>query len=282
MLTKTLLFISLAVCGVQSMKEVEEDVMNKVKNFQMCSACWGEDFAMAHMKHIMAACEKCGGDASPIMSTAGLISYPANMLRGMMPVMHNGVQYFTGPYTTYGRKKRQVNGADWGVGPAEAMAFMDQMETMVGNFTCVMKELGMLTPTGDINPEAITNKIASGVFAGTNKAGSDPVFMAKLAGEMRDCAAVSRSWPQQSLNKNPFMQKYGRMAIYFHCIKKAERQCCAKYVLADHFEKCSIPVNIPAAADKYDAAAMAAKIMMATATPEMKHIDDYFFGDMEM
>ena len=281
-LVKVILFVSLAVCGVQSMKEVDNEVMTKIHNFQLCANCWGEDFAMQYMKSIMAACEKCGGNVSPAAKSAaaaGLMAFPSTVLRGVYPLMPQYTGYYS-PYTNLGRKKREINPADWAVGPTEAYAFMDQMESMVGNFTCVMKELSLLTPSGDINTEVFASKVSG--WGSGNKAGADPVFLNKLTSEMRDCATISRTWPQQSLNKNPFMQKYGRMAIYFHCIKKAERQCCAKYVLADHFEKCGIPINIPAAADKYDAAAMAAKIMKASATPEMKHLDDYFWGDMEM
>merc|ERR1711976_354523 len=103
-----------------------------------------------------------------------------------------------------------------------------------------------------------------------------------LTAEMGDCNAVANSWPQQSLNRNPFMARYGRMAIYFMRIKKVERQNCAKYLMAEMFEAYGIDYDIPMAADRYDGAAMAAKIMEKKASPEEIHIDDYFWGDMDM
>ena len=237
------------------MKDVDSDIMTKIKNYQLCAACWGEDYAMAYMKSIVEASEKCGGAPMPA---------PLNYA----------------PHTTLGRKKRSAEN----IGPAEGFEYMGHMETMVGNFTCVMKELGLLNANGDINTEvfAASSALDQTSYTSGDKAGADPVFLKKFTTEMKQCHDISLSWPQEALNKNPFMQQHGRMALYFMCIKKAERESCAKYVMADYMEKFGINVNLPMAADKYDAANMAANIMKSKATKEMQHIDDYIWGDMDM
>jgi len=281
MLAKIILFVSLAVCGVNSMKDVDSDIMTKIKNYQLCASCWGEEYAMAYKRSVMEASEKCGGASMPAAPrvAAPLMAYPSTVFR--MPVAaHSHYNNYYSPYTTLGRKKRMAES----VGLAEAMEFMGNMETMVGNFTCVMKELGLLNANGDVNTDVFASSALSqkAFPASGTKAGADPVFINKLTSEMKQCSDISRSWPQEALNKNPFMQQHGRMALYFMCIKKAERQCCAKYVMADMLEKFGVNVNLPMAADKYDAAAMAVKIMKSKSTKEMQHIDDYIWGDMDM
>jgi len=277
MLAKIILFVSLAVCGVNSMKDVDSDIMTKIKNYQLCAACWGEDYAMAYMNSIIEASEKCGGASMPApLNYAPLITYPTNVFR--MPA--STYNHFYNPHTTLGRKKRSAEN----IGPAEAFEYMGHMETMVGNFTCVMKELGLLNANGDVNTDvfAASSALDQINYTSGDKAGADPVFLKKFTTEMKQCHDISLSWPQEALNKNPFMQQHGRMALYFMCIKKAERESCAKYVMADYMEKFGINVNLPMAADKYDAANMAANIMKSKATKEMQHIDDYIWGDMDM
>ena len=291
-LSKLLLAVVLSVYGVQAGKDVDDKTMTKLLNYGLCAQCWGEEYAFEYMKSIAAAGEKCGASVPAGRAAATLMSYPATMIRGMMPALAPG---FAPAYTSYysalplntigaaGRKKRGAL-SEYSVSAADAMMAMEKMETMVGNFTCVMKELGLLTADGQVNTQVFSHSddLGAGFVKSGTKAGADPVFLQKLTAEMGDCNAVANSWPQQSLNRNPFMARYGRMAIYFMCIKKVERQNCAKYLMAEMFEAYGIDYDIPMAADRYDGAAMAAKIMEKKASPEEIHIDDYFWGDMDM
>ena len=110
---------------------------------------------------------------------------------------------------------------------------------MVNNFTCVMKHLGFLTEAGEINSDlfAHTEEIelidldTENRFASGSRAGADPVFVKKLYKEIAECNDLAENWPTKSLEKSPFLKKFGKMAVYFNCIKKVERQSCAKYLI---------------------------------------------------
>jgi len=47
-------------------------------------------------------------------------------------------------------------------------------------------------------------------------------------------------------------------------------------------ERFGIPLYMDGSANKYDAAAMTLKMMKHNASPEEKHLDEYFWGDMDM
>ena len=37
---------------------------------------------------------------------------------------------------------------------------------------------------------------------------------------MGRCYELSEAWPKADIERNPFLKKFGRMAVYFNCIKK--------------------------------------------------------------
>jgi len=282
MLAKALLITLLSVYGVQSMKDVDDETMTMIQNFGLCSACWGQEFADAYKMSIHEASKKCMGTADVAVPLNAVVGYPASLLRSVvhtqMPTYTYGT-YGYNPYVNLGRKKRDAS--HYTVTDAHAANFMADMETMIGNFSCVMKELGLLTATGAINTDVFSHS-GQGHFASGSKAGADPVFVNELTSHMGTCYKMSQTMPEEIFMKNAFMQKYGRMAVYFKCIKEVERQCCAKYVLADTLERFGVPLYMVGSNNKYDAAAMTVKMMKHSATPEMKHLDDYFWGDMDM
>ena len=72
------------------------------------------------------------------------------------------------------------------------------------------------------------------------------------------------------------------MAIYFQCIKEAERQLCGKYILAKSFERFGLATFTDGSKNYLDAAAMTAAILTQQADPNEMHIDNYFWGDNDM
>merc|ERR1711884_499076 len=143
--------------------------------------------------------------------------------------------------------------------PEELMEFRGVTMNLVNNFTCVMKELSFLTEDGEINSEIFAYseelQYADQVhFTSGDRAGSDPIFM----------------------------KKFGRMAIYFKCIKDVERNLCGKYLLTRAFERFGVPIDATGFEDKYDAALFVAGAMEQASTQEEKHIDDYFWGEFNL
>merc|ERR1739847_167744 len=123
-----------------------------------------------------------------------------------------------------------IESNEW-ITPEDLMEYRGVTLGLVNNFTCVMKELSFLTEDGEINSDifAYSEELSYADqvhFTSGNRAGSDPVFMKKLTTDIGDCAALSESFPQQTLDRNPFMKKYGRMAIYFK-LSRMSRETCA-------------------------------------------------------
>merc|ERR1711983_526006 len=119
------------------------------------------------------------------------------------------------------------------------------MATKMGNLTCVLTEMELLTPDLKINIDG---------------------YM-KLAEGYMDCYRISENWPQAPLNKNPLKKIFGRHMIFFKCAHKNEVRNCAKAEMLEWLETVygTDPEYDPAEhglpKDKYDAAAVSIMVL---------------------
>lgn len=242
------------------LNDVSDKIMTKLHHFNLCSACWGEEYADQYIMSVYEASAKCYQSPSAMPLADSVLGFPANLISGYEDVDANDI-------TEFGNSQL----------------------TMVNNFTCVMKHLGFLTEAGEINSDlfAHTETIElidldpENRFASGSRAGADPVFVKKLYKEIAECADLSKNYPTKSFEKSPFLKKFGKMAIYFNCIKKVERQTCAKYLIHNDLLRHGVKIDATGLNDKYDAAALAVRVMERVGSEEEKHIDEYFWGDLE-
>lgn len=170
--------------------------------------------------------------------------------------------------------------------------FKSDMVSKMGNLSCVLKEMKMLTPKGNINIEYYTNWATTpeeGVeYDVEGSAISDPEFRQKVSDAFNGCYKLSESWPESSLDKSPITKIFGRQMIFFKCARKAETHLCGEAQIlqwlqklygsvtpeeqAERIEKLGLP------GDKYDAAAISLAVMMNAASNEEKFVTDFFWG----
>jgi len=283
------LVVVLGLASVQA-SEIGEDTWEKLHRYNLMTQCWGEDAMAALDIKLMTAMEKCAGPKPPV-SAVNLpmpLAPRQAMMRSPMNTIYYPAYHQYNPFVSQGLYGRRKRGAEGDLMPTkeDEMRFLGKMsdfkgmmETKMGNLSCVLQECGILDAAGNINSDMLTYDAVKEMY-GNTKAGSDPAFLMKYANEMKDCLDVSNSWPQSALNRNPWMAVHGRHMIFFSCVKRCEDNMCAKYLMQQHLERMygSGPTKPGMPEDKYDAAAMAVKVMMETATPEEKFMDKFFWG----
>merc|ERR1719330_424653 len=107
--------------------------------------------------------------------------------------------------------------------------FKDNMLAKLGNLTCVLTDLKLLTPELKINIEEYTKDATEieGFDLDSAPLAQDPEWWKRLVTGYQDCYAISESIPQSALNKNPMKKMFGRQMMFFKCADKTERMNCA-------------------------------------------------------
>merc|ERR1712066_178542 len=173
--------------------------------------------------------------------------------------------------------------------------FKGNVASRMGNLTCVLKEMKMMTPDNKVNLEAYTTGVTGessfsfGMdFNIKGSAVSDPEWRRKFSEGSRDCYKLAQNWPQTSLNKNPITRLFGRHMIFFRCADRTERKLCSEAQLfhgleklygslgseelAERLDKLGLPE------DKYDAAAITVAVMQHAASEEEKFVDRFMWA----
>merc|ERR1712012_1020809 len=120
--------------------------------------------------------------------------------------------------------------------------FKSNVASRMGNLTCVLKEMKMMTPDNKINIDAYTSDLGGESSFGMDfnikgSAVSDPEWRRKFSEGSRDCYKLAQNWPQSSLNKNPITRLFGRHMIFFRCADRTERKLCSEAQLFHGLEK---------------------------------------------
>merc|ERR1711879_1124919 len=171
--------------------------------------------------------------------------------------------------------------------------FKSNVASRMGNLTCVLKEMKMMTPDNKINIDAYTSDLGGESsfemdFNIKGSAVSDPEWRRKFSEVSRDCYKLAQNWPQSSLNKNPITRLFGRHMIFFRCADRTERKLCSEAQLfhgleklygsldsdelADRLDRLGLPE------DKYDAAAITVAVMHHAASEEEKFVDRFMWA----
>jgi len=168
--------------------------------------------------------------------------------------------------------------------------FRSKMMLNVGNLSCVLKQMELFTPEGEINMELYTGdwNQEGYSFDVEGSAAADPAWRQKFTDAYSDCYKISQTWPQTSLNRNPLSKVFGRHMIFFKCTKKAEKKLCAQAQMLEWLEKLYGTVepemmaehldNLGLPEDKYDAAAISIAVMDNSYNDQERFVDEFFWG----
>merc|ERR1711981_29851 len=163
--------------------------------------------------------------------------------------------------------------------------FKDNVLAKMGNLSCVLTELKLLTPELKVNIEEYTKDATEieGFDLEASPLAQDPEWWQRLATGYQDCYAISESIPQSALNKNPMKKMFGRQMMFFKCADKNEKMNCAlgqmkmwidSYYAAD--DKDLTEFGLPE--DKYEAAGLTLMVKYSGASDEEKFLSDFFWG----
>jgi len=281
-MTLTLVFLGLMCLLPSQGMEFSQRIMDKVNLYNLYANCWGDKAMEGFAYETEQAKVKCGvttaNEVNPLPATLPLTQ--PNVVFRQMPLYHGVQSNYYNPYVALGRKKRMAEHKySDAVSAADMVAFKEKMDVMAGKLMCVLQEIGLLDTFGNIkSPDQLQDQ-----FDGhkDTPAGSDPAFINKYQDEMANCYNIAMSFPAAALDQNEFMRSHGRHMVYFKCLRQCEIDMCVKYQMVGYLEATSGKPLDPAmfgAKDKYDAAAMAAKIMETTGSDVEKHIDSFFWG----
>merc|ERR1712002_689056 len=295
-----LLLLSLLGCvAVQSAHHEEmKQIMKEIHTFNLRSQCWGEENVLAYDIAVLGATEKCMqlAPAYDLVELLKPLNNPFSTLPG--PVNNNPFQRLTNfqnanQLTSLWRSKRQASSGLLNADQNDFIEFLEDfgefkegIATKMGNLTCVLTEMKLLTSDLKINIEEYTKPVTEieGFVAEESVAGQDPEFAKKLSEGYMDCYRISENWPQAPLNRNPLSKIFGRHMIFFKCAHKNEVRNCAKAEMLAWLETVygTDPEYDPAEhglpKDKYDAAAVSIMVLNNAAPPEEEFVGEFFWG----
>jgi len=162
--------------------------------------------------------------------------------------------------------------------------FKGSMATKIGNLTCVLTELKMLTPSLKINIDHYTKDWAEDEDIDLTDSFllEDPEWRQRLVSGYQDCYDISESIPSAALRGNPITRVFGRQMIFFKCAKKTEMMNCAMGQMKKWVEqwygsqKNMTEYGLPE--DEYEAAALGLMVLHNAASDEEKFVSDFFWG----
>jgi len=287
----------LGFLAVEAGEEEMKQIMNEINAFNLRSHCWGEENVLAYDIAVLEATDKCM-QLAPAYDLVELLKPLNNPFTTLPGTVNNPFQKLTSfqnlnQLTSLWRSKRQASSGLLNADQNDFIEFLEDfgefkegIATKMGNLTCVLTEMKLLTPDLKINIEEYTKPVAEieGFKPEISVAGQDPAFAKKLSEGFMDCYRISENWPQAPLNRNPLKKIFGRHMIFFKCADKTERKMCAKAQMLQWLETIYgtdpeyDPKEHGLPEDKYDAAAVSIMVLNNAATPEEQFVGDFFWG----
>jgi len=294
---KFLLLSLLGFLAVEAGEEEMKQIMNEINYWNLRSHCWGEENVLAYDIAVLEATDKCM-QLAPAYDLVELLKPLNNPFTTLPGTVNNPFQKLTSfqnlnQLNSLWRSKRQASSGLLNADQNDFIEFLEDfgefkegIATKMGNLTCVLTEMKLLTPDLKINIEEYTKPVAEieGFKPEISVAGQDPAFAKKLSEGFMDCYRISENWPQAPLNRNPLSKIFGRHMIFFKCADKTEKKMCAKAQMLKWLETFYgtdpkyDPKEHGLPEDKYDAAAVSIMVLRNAAAPEEQFVGDFFWG----
>merc|ERR1711953_441050 len=170
-----LLLLSLLGCvAIQASPHHEEmkQIMNEIHTYNLRSQCWGEENVLAYDIAVLGATEKCMqlAPAYDLVELLKPINNPFSTLPGT--VNNNPFQRLTNfqnvnQLTSLWRSKRQASNGLLNADQNDFIEFLEDfgefkegIATKMGNLTCVLTEMKLLTPDLKINIDEYMKPVA--------------------------------------------------------------------------------------------------------------------------
>jgi len=271
---------------VEATMQLMEKMVNEVNTHRLKAECFGEVNKNMYDKAIEGAMEKCM-QLAPAFNLASLIGDSPNTLRQPF----KSLQFSNlDSLVSLWRSKRDtglvnVDEDDFVEFLDDVADFKGNMAAKMGNLSCVLTEMKLLTPDQKINIEEYIKDASEieGFDLEASPLASDPEWWQRLVRGYQDCYDISESIPQTALDKNPMKKRFGRQMMFFKCADKNEKMNCALGQMKQWIESYYAPderdmteYGLPE--DKYEAAGLTLMVMQNGASDEEKFLSNFFWG----
>jgi len=271
---------------VEATMQLMEKMVNEVNTHRLKAECFGEVNKNMYDKAIEGAMEKCM-QLAPAFNLASLIGDSPNTLRQPF----KSLQFSNlDSLVSLWRSKRDtglvnVDEDDFVEFLDDVADFKGNMAAKMGNLSCVLTEMKLLTPDQKINIEEYIKDASEieGFDLEASPLASDPEWWQRLVKGYQDCYDISQSLPQTALDRNPMKKRFGRQMMFFHCADKNEKMNCAlgqmKMWLESYYatdDRDLTEIGLPA--DQYEAAGLTLMVKYNGASDEEKFLSDFFWG----
>merc|ERR1712113_1362372 len=225
--------------------QLMEKMVDEVNTHRLKADCFGESNKIKYDQAIEGAIEKCM-QLAPAFNLANIIAESHDSLKEpFRQLQFSNLENLVSLWRTK-RDTGLVN-----VDEDDFVEFLDDvsdfkgdMASKMGNLTCVLTEMKLLTPDMKIN---------------------------------------IKEFPQTTLDRNPMKKRFGRQMMFFHCADKNEKMNCAlgqmnrwleSYYATD--DRDLTEFGLPA--DKYEASGLTLMVKYNGASDEEKFLSNFFWG----
>jgi len=166
--------------------------------------------------------------------------------------------------------------------------FQDDLGTMMGNLSCVLKAVQWLQEDGEVNLEPWTTGLIEPPEGGfefdvEGAAATDLAWREKMSNAATECHDLAKAVPAKVLLNDPTSMVLGHAAVFFKCMNKVERRLCAEAEMLEFLEKVYGPTKsetleeLGLPNDKYAAAGIAAGVLSNAESPEERFVDEFMW-----
>jgi len=235
-----LLLVAACVCLASAglpKKLVKKYAMKKVME-----SCLGEEVVDSIKAEVKAACGKCYGEAEPEMPQlrrrlSSVMSggdgygargggYGAHGGGGAgAPAGYQPVFVPVAAYQPFAYQRRWKRGAH--LSPEKLEKMQAKIQAVVGNITCVMREMNMLDSENSVDYDSIKQRISALPLGSEIK--SD------MQEGMGQCKDFSSCMPDSMFENSPITAGFGKQMAFFKCMKTVKLESCMKQEFREEY-----------------------------------------------
>ncbi|XP_037080337.1 uncharacterized protein LOC119101164 [Pollicipes pollicipes] len=177
---------------------VPKKLIKKYAMMKMAESCFGEQVMDSFKEEMSAACEKCRAD-DPAGQPELMAQFDAIVGAG---------------------ESRRKRSSHHGFTPEKLQKIRARISSMIGNVTCVMKELKFVDAENQIDLPSMKERIA------------DMNLTKSLREDLEEgldkCNDFAKCLPSSLVDQSPVTPGFGRQMAFFKCIKMAKVEACMK------------------------------------------------------
>ncbi|XP_043219403.1 uncharacterized protein LOC122380372 [Amphibalanus amphitrite] len=220
----------LVVCVSVVSAGIPKRLFKKYAMQKVMESCFGEQVLSELKEEVAEACERCLGRQGPVLPLirqrlqAMLVGAE---LRPRPARFAPSVQFMAVPIQFQQAHRMKRDSHHGMIGPAKIMKLRNKISAMVGNVTCVMQEMNMLTADNEVDIDSIKARISALPLP--------EGLVADLEQGVDECHQFSSCLPETFFDKTPIAAGFGKQIAFFKCMKMNKVESCMKQDFRENF-----------------------------------------------